>query len=84
MEIEPRIAKQHKYHHYCSCKNYRGKGMEGGKSVFGEVCVFVCVCVGGGGGGGWPEDREFVKENKCVLGHPIARHILTTGLQKCL
>ena len=54
--------------------------MEGGekKSVF--VSFF-----------GWPEDREFVGKflfgasystsNKLLL---IARHILTTGLQKCL
>ena len=34
MDVEPRIAKQYKFHHCCSCKNYRGKGMEsGGKSV---------------------------------------------------
>ena len=34
-EAEPRIAKQYKCHHCCSCKNYRGKGVEGGeKSVF--------------------------------------------------
>ena len=31
MEAEPRIAKQHKCHHCCSCKNYHGKGMEGGR-----------------------------------------------------
>ena len=35
IEAEPRIVKQYKCHHYCSCKNYWGKGMEGGKkSVF--------------------------------------------------
>ena len=33
MEVEPRIAKQYKCHYCCSCKNYRGKGMEGGKNV---------------------------------------------------
>ena len=33
MEVEPRIAKQYKCHHCCSCKNCRGKGMEGGKKV---------------------------------------------------
>ena len=33
MEVEPRIAKQYKCHHCCSCKNYRGKGMEGGGKV---------------------------------------------------
>ena len=32
-EAEPRIAKQYKCHHCCSCKNYRGKGMEGGKKM---------------------------------------------------
>ena len=53
--------------------------MEGGKSVFAS---FFC----------WPEDREFVEKkkrfgasystsNKLLL---IARHIMTTGLQKCL
>ena len=31
MEVEPIIAKQYKCHHCCSCKNYRGKEMEGGK-----------------------------------------------------
>ncbi len=79
MEVKPRIAKQYKCHHCCSCKNYRGKGMEGGeKSVFASF--FGC-----------PEDREFVEKkhfgasysmsNKLLL---ISRHIMTTGLQKCL
>ena len=36
MEIEPRIVKQYECHHCCSCKNYRGKGMEGGEK---------CLCV---------------------------------------
>ena len=27
MEVEPRIVKQYKCHHCCSCKNYGGKGM---------------------------------------------------------
>ena len=31
MEVEPRIAKQYKCQHCCSCKKIRGKGMEGGK-----------------------------------------------------
>ena len=35
IEVGPRIAMQYKCQHCCSCKNYRGKGMEGGeKSVF--------------------------------------------------
>ena len=29
--VEPRTVKQYKCHHSCSCKNYLGKGMEGGK-----------------------------------------------------
>ena len=33
IEVGPRIAKQYKCHHCCSCKNYRGKGMEAGKKV---------------------------------------------------
>ena len=37
MEDEPRIAKQYKCHHCCSCKNYWGKGMEGGKKK--------CFCI---------------------------------------
>ena len=39
MEVEPRIVKQYKCHHCCSCKNYRGKGMEGGKKV--SLCRFL-------------------------------------------
>ena len=77
MEVEPKIAKQYKCHHCCSCKNYRGKGGGGWeKSVFASFF-------------GWPEDREFVVKmplgasystsNKLLL---IARHILTTGLEK--
>ena len=62
MAVEPRIAKQYKRQYYCSCKNYRGKGMEGGKKV-SSASFF-----------GWPEGREFVgKEKKIVLGHPIAQ-----------
>ena len=34
--VEPRIAKQCKCHHCCSCKNCQGKGMEDGKK---GLCV---------------------------------------------
>ena len=78
-EVEPRIAKQYKCNDSCSCKNYRAEGMEGGKKV--SLCLFF----------GWSEDCEFVAKihfgatystsNKLLL---VARHILTTGLQKCL
>ena len=33
VEVPPRTAKQHKCQYCCNCKNYRGKGMEGGKKV---------------------------------------------------
>ena len=33
VEVEPRIVKQYKYQYCCSCKNYSGKGMDGGKKV---------------------------------------------------
>ena len=33
MEVESRIMKQYKCQYCCSCKNYHGKGMEGGKKV---------------------------------------------------
>ena len=58
VEVEPRIAKQCKCQYCCSCKNYRGKGMEGGKKV--SLHHF------------WA-DQEIVRLwKKCVLGHPIA------------
>ena len=79
MEVEPRIAKQYKCHHCCSCKNYRGKGVEDGeKSVF---ALFF----------GRQEDREFVEKMRFGASYStsyklllVARHILTTGLQKFL
>ena len=33
VEVEPRIEKQYKCQYCCSCKNDRGKGMEGGQKV---------------------------------------------------
>ena len=38
VEVEPRIAKQYKCQYRCICKNYPGKGMEGGKKV--SFCRF--------------------------------------------
>ena len=79
LEVEPRIAKQYKCHHCCSCKNYRVKGMEGGKK---------CLCVVF-----WLTRRSrvrgkkklfvasYITSNKLLL---VTRHILTTDLQKCL
>ena len=33
VEVEPRIAKQYKCQYCCSCKNFRGKGKQGGKKA---------------------------------------------------
>ena len=58
MEVEPRIAKQYKCHHSCSCKNYQGKGMEGEKKCLGHLLA----------------DQKIARSwKKCILGHPIAR-----------
>ena len=56
MEVEPRIAKQYKCHYCCSCKNYRGKGMEARKKC---LCRF------------WA-DKIVISWKKCVLVRPIA------------
>ena len=60
MEVEPRIAKQYKFHHCCSCKNYMGKGMEGAPKK--------CLCLIF-----WLTRRSRVCGNFLILGHPIAR-----------
>ena len=58
MEVEPRTAEQYKCHHFCHCKNYWGKGMEGGKKV--SLHHFLA-------------DQKIASSwKKCVLGHPIA------------
>ena len=61
MEVEPRIAKQYKCHHCCSCKKYRGKGMEGGGGKKVSLRRFL-------------DDQNIASSwKKCVLVHPIAR-----------
>ena len=60
VEVEPRIAKQYKCHHCCSCRNYHGKRMEGVEKR--------CFCVVF-----WLTRRSGVRRKKSVLGHPIAR-----------
>ena len=58
MEVEPRLVKQYKCYHCCSCKKYQGKGMEGGKKV--SLHHFLA-------------DQKIASSwKKCVLGHPIA------------
>ena len=59
MDVEPRIAKQYKCHHCCSCKNYPGKGMKGGKKV--SLHHFLAG------------QKIACSWKKCVLGHPIAQ-----------
>ena len=58
VEVEPRIVKQYKCHHCCSCKNYRGKAMEGGKK--GSLQVH-CVLAN--------QKIAILWGKKCVLGH---------------
>ena len=59
VEVEPRIGKQHKCQYCCSCKNYWGKGMEGGKKC---LCIIFLA------------DQKIVSSWKeCALGHPIAQ-----------
>ena len=59
VEVEPRIVKQYKCPYCCICKNYCGKGMEGGKK---------CLCVVF-----WLTRRSWVCRFCFVLGHPIAQ-----------
>ena len=78
VEVEPRIAKQYKCQYCCSCKIYRGKGMEGEKK-----CLLSFF---------WLSRRSRVRRKNafgasCSTGNKlllIARHITTMGLQKCL
>ena len=79
IEAEPRIVKQYKCHHHCSCKNYWGKGMEGGKKVSLRCFLAdqrIAVSWGNILGG-----ASYTTSNKLLL---VARHILTTGLPKSL
>ena len=80
---ERRIAKQYKCHHGCNGKNYRGKGMEDGKKV--SLRRFLAdqkiASPWGGGGGGKRFGASYSTSNMLLL---VVRHVLTTGLQKCL
>ena len=72
MEAEPRIAKQYKCHHCCSCKNYLGKGMEGGKKV--SLRRFLAdqkIAIS------WGEKKRLGASYSTTHS---ARNILTTGL----
>ena len=81
MEVEPRIAKQYKCHHCCSCKNYRGKGMEGR----GGKCLCQCRFLADLKiASSWKKmhfGASCSTSNKLLL---LAKQILTTGLPKCL
>ena len=67
MEVEPRIAKQYKFHHCCSCKKYWGNGMEGGKKM-----SLHCF---------WADQKIASSWIKCILGHPVGR-FSEAGLHK--
>ena len=64
VEVEPRIAKQYKCQ-YC-CKNYHGKGMEGGK----QVSLFF----------GWPEDSEFIEKMRFGASYSSSNKLLPDTL----
>ena len=76
MEVEPRIAKQYKCHHCCRCKKYRGKRMEGG----GCLCINFWLTRRSRVHGKMHFGASYSMSNKLLL---VARHNLTTGLQKC-
>ena len=84
MEAEPRFAKQYKCHDCCRCKNYREKGMEGGNKVSWRRFL-ADQKIASSWGGKKEEEKSFgascSTSNKLLL---VARHILPTGLQKCL
>ena len=76
MEVEPRVAKQDKCHHCCSCKNVWGKGMKGG----GKKCLCIDF---------WLTRRlQFCGKMHCGASYStgnklslVTRHILTMGLE---
>ena len=80
MEVEPRIAKQYKCQHCCSCEKYLRKGMEGGKKRVSLRRFLADQKIASL----WKIMRfgaSYNTNNRLLL---VARHILTTGLQKCL
>ena len=79
VEAEPRIAKQYKCQYCCSCKNYRGKGMEVGKKCLCVVFLLTRRSRIRGKNAFW--GILYSTSNRLLL---VARHILSTGLQKCL
>ena len=84
VEVEPRTAKQYKCQYCCSCKNYRGKGMEGVGGWGGGECLCVVFWLARRSrvrGGKKCFGASYSTSNKLLL---VARRILTTGLQKCL
>ena len=83
MEVELRIAKQYKCQHCGSCKNYWGKGMEGGKKVSLRrfVLFFWLTRRSQFRGKKMRFGASYSASNKLLL---VARHILTTSLQKCV
>ena len=79
VEVEPRIAKQYKCQYCCSCKNYRGKGMEDGKKV--SLRRFLDDQKIASSQKKMRFGASYSTSNKLML---VSRHIMTTGLKKCL
>ena len=79
VEVEPRIAKQYKWQYCCSCKIYRGKGMEDGKKV--SLHRFLDNQKIASSYKKMRFGASYSTSNKLLL---IARQIMTTGLQICL
>ena len=80
MEVEPRIAKQYKFQYCCCvCKHCKGKVMEDWVKVplyrFSanqKIAKAWGKCFWG---------ASYSMSNKFLI---VTRHILSTGLQKCL
>ena len=63
MEVEPRIAKQYKCHHCCSCKNDWGKGMEGGEK---SLCINFWLT----------EDHVFMEKMRFGASYSVSNKLL--------
>ena len=78
MKVEPEIAKQYKCHHCYNCKNYREK--RAGKSVF-ALFFWRDQKIASSWGEKMHFGASYSTSSKLLL---VARHIMTTGLRKCL
>ena len=80
MKVECKIVKQYKCYHCCSCKNHREKEWRVGKKV--PLPRFLAdQNTANLWEKKWCFGASYSMSNRLLL---VARHILTTGLQKCL